>query len=314
MSRRAFTLPLRIVSSSAPPSRNQPLQSWICQRCLSTQTSPTPLTTPPPTASVADANSDSSASAEWRTAQILATPLKHRIPPQYLQHSTSPFLHKEEIAQREAEGLRTHTQITGVVIDAGKMDKTVKVRIVGRRWEKRIGKYYISYTNHLVHDPNSSLVIGDLISLHRLRISSAVHHVVASIVAPFGTPVSARAPIPSPDDRLAAYKAKRLRKFERRDLRARAAEGDEEAVREIRERGLEIGGAAKDGEKDESEDTKAEQGRADRKARKLARKEGQTQRAARKVERRERRQEREAGEMESAALGSVASETPKASR
>lgn len=149
-------------------------------------------------------------------------------------------------------------------------------------------QYFKSSTNYLVHDPNASLLIGDVVSLHRLRVSSAVHHVVAAIVAPFGTPISARPPIPSPDERLAAYKAKRFRKLERRDLRRRAKEGEGEAVRVLAERGLsgdvdgevaEEGKGGKGGKKEEEMGVVKEREKVDWKAR----------REMRKVARREKR-------------------------
>lgn len=80
-----------------------------------------------------------------------------------------------------------------------------------------------------------------MVELHRLTVSSAVKHVVASIVAPFGKPIEERPPVPTPDERLAAYKAKRFAKLKRRELRVRAAKGDEEAIKELRDLGLDAG-------------------------------------------------------------------------
>lgn len=161
----------------------------------------------------------------------------------------------------------------------------------------RHAQYFRDYTNHLVHDPSSSLVIGDLISMHRLRVSSAVHHVVAAIVAPFGTPIAARPPIPTPDDRLAAYKAKRFRKLERRELRQRATAGDAEAVQTLKERGLAIEGGgdghAAGGAVKKEGQAKAEQSRVNRKERKVAEKLEVKARAARKAEKAERREGRQ---------------------
>ncbi|KAK5129406.1 hypothetical protein LTR08_003293 [Meristemomyces frigidus] len=265
MSRRALTLPLRVASSAVPKAQ------WVCRRCLATQAEATSSTANPPFLSpasdsplqrehtplstVSDSTPpsyDASLPASQRidpstgrpyplskTDFNLKKPLGQVIPPQYLQHSTSALLHKQEQAQRaKVEG---HRSLTGVVVSAGKMDKTVKVRIDGRRWEAKIGKYFPAPTNHLVHDPNSSLVPGDVVSLHRLRVSTAVHHVVANIVSPFGTPVDQRPPIPTPDDRLAAYKAKRFAKLDRRDLRRKAAAGDSEAIQELKVLGLDPG-------------------------------------------------------------------------
>ena len=77
--------------------------------------------------------------------------------------------------------------------------------------------------------------------MHRLRCSASVHHVVASIVAPFGKPISERPPVPSPDDRLSSYKEKRFAKLHRRSLRREAATGSAEAIRELRQMGLDPG-------------------------------------------------------------------------
>lgn len=106
---------------------------------------------------------------------------------------------------------------------------------------------FSSAEQHLVHDPNNSLITGDVVELHRLHVSRRVRHVVASVVAPFGTPLEARPPIPTPDDRLAAYKESRFRKLRRRELRARAAEGDAEAIQALKDMGLDPGDGAEPG-------------------------------------------------------------------
>lgn len=102
-------------------------------------------------------------------------------------------------------------------------------------------QYYTAYKQHLVHDPNSSLVTGDVIEMHRLRASTGVHHVVARIITPFGTPIAERPPVPTADERLSAYKQKRFAKLRRRSLRREAAKGDAEAIRELRRMGLDPG-------------------------------------------------------------------------
>lgn len=89
-----------------------------------------------------------------------------------------------------------------------------------------------------MHDRNSSVREGDVVVLHRLRVSKTVHHVVASIAAPFGTPVEDRPPIPSPDERLEDYRERRRQKVERQILRKRAEAGDSEAVHELKSRGV----------------------------------------------------------------------------
>ena len=182
--------------------------------------------------------------------------LKHQIPTQYLQHSTDDRLNLAE--KREREKTDKHKEIKGVVVSAGLMDKTVRVRVPGERWNKKLAKvfhmdcsshlshanesqYFESYTQHLVHDPNNSLIVGDVIQLHRLRVSKRVHHVVGRITAPFGKPIQDRPPIPTPDERLAQYKKERFAKLERRALRRKAAMGDAEAIEQLRSMGLDPG-------------------------------------------------------------------------
>lgn len=156
MSRHALTLPLRLASSAAKPSPNQ----WICRRCLATateaqaqgvpdtllqQSTQTAPSSEPQSTNTYGANYDPSLPASQRSYRLSKTdfhlkkPLPQKIPIQYLQHSTSDLLHHHEKEQRErAPG--PHKEIVGVVVSAGKMDKTVKVRVPGQRWEARVGK------------------------------------------------------------------------------------------------------------------------------------------------------------------------------
>lgn len=83
--------------------------------------------------------------------------------------------------------------------------------------------------------------------LHRLHVSKTVEHVVARIVSPFGSPVEQRPPIPSPDERLAAYKEKRFAKLRRRELRTKAADGDAEAIQQLKDMGLDPGDGTEPG-------------------------------------------------------------------
>ncbi|KAI8938996.1 hypothetical protein NX059_004840 [Plenodomus lindquistii] len=84
----------------------------------------------------------------------------------------------------------------GVVTSAGKMDRTVKVRVAGQEWNKRFRKHFPSHSTYLVRDPNNSLVEGDVVRIASgHRTSTAVRHVVTSILAPFGEPVENRPPV-----------------------------------------------------------------------------------------------------------------------
>lgn len=139
MSQRALTLPLRTRIVRSP---------WICRRCLATQAD----TAPSPPIDNAFSRADTApappiddtfpqAGRPFETPRknpILAAKLAHRIPSQYLQHSTSDDLNLEE--KQDRDKAKKHKEIRGVVVSAGMMDKTVRVRVPGRRWNRRIGK------------------------------------------------------------------------------------------------------------------------------------------------------------------------------
>lgn len=124
----------------------------------------------------------------------------------------------------------------------------VAEKVIGREGEINAKRqYYRADQHHLVHDPNNSLVAGDVVEIHRLKVSAQVEHVVSKIVSPFGSPIESRPPIPSPEDRLAAYKQRRFIKLERKALRRRAAQGSEDAIRQLKEMDLNSGAGAKSG-------------------------------------------------------------------
>ncbi|APA13426.1 hypothetical protein SS1G_07970 [Sclerotinia sclerotiorum 1980 UF-70] len=107
-------------------------------------------------------------------------------------------------------------QINAVVVSSGLMQKTVKVRIGKQVWNKHLQKKFNATQHLLVHDPNSSLNTGDVISISPgWRTSKGVHHVVSSIIAPFGKPISERPPIPTAEERI----AERERKLTAKDIR-----------------------------------------------------------------------------------------------
>ncbi|KAK8018244.1 hypothetical protein PG991_007434 [Apiospora marii] len=107
---------------------------------------------------------------------------------------------------------------TGVVVSAGLMDKTVK------------SFKYPHY--HLVHDPSNSVRQGDVISIAAgWRESSRKKHVVKHILAPYGTPIDARPPVPTEEELKANYVAQRVVKIERREAAAKER-------REIKQREL----------------------------------------------------------------------------
>ena len=117
MSQRALSLPIRTLSSKAVKPQ------WICRRCLATQTS-------------------SSAKVDYRNLapeELLSRPLKQKaIPAHYLQHVNAESLPISE--QEQWEKVTPHKKTVGVVVSHGKMDKTVRVKVAGQRWNKAIKK------------------------------------------------------------------------------------------------------------------------------------------------------------------------------
>jgi hypothetical protein len=82
-----------------------------------------------------------------------------------------------------------------------------------------------------VCDPTQSTRAGDVITLRDgYHVAKHVRHVVTSIVTPFGSPVSARPPVPTEEERQSQLKAKRLAK----DLR-QAERGRPAAVKRVKE-------------------------------------------------------------------------------
>ncbi|KAB2572438.1 37S ribosomal protein S17 [Lasiodiplodia theobromae] len=124
-----------------------------------------------------------------------------------------------------------YRQFTGVVVSAGKMMRTVKVRIPGQKWDKHIRKDFPAPYHVLVSDPTESAREGDVVTLRNgWRTSKQVHHVVTSIVAPFGPAISERPPIPTEQERQQQLLRAQLEK----DLR-KAASGRSVSKQRIRE-------------------------------------------------------------------------------
>lgn len=157
MSRRTLSLPIRTLSSVRPSN-----PQWVCRRCLATQSgnvtaSPTPdfLHAKEPSPDNYDPTLPASQrigpdgkpyrlkKSDFYLKKMLP---QKRIPDQYLLHSTSEILHVKEKKQREL--LKPHKKIVGVVVSAGKMDKTVKVRIATQIWNTRIKKVRASGATH----------------------------------------------------------------------------------------------------------------------------------------------------------------------
>lgn len=141
MSKRALTLPLRA---------SRPRPQWICRRCMATQ----PETyAPPPIDPLPPAADGPGQDHLNKMNSLLSRRLPHRIHPQYLMHSTSDKLNAAAKAERDAH-IEKHKDIRGVVVSAGLMDKTVRVRVPGKRWNKKIGK--VCASKRVIHGKRSA--------------------------------------------------------------------------------------------------------------------------------------------------------------
>ncbi|CAG9991351.1 unnamed protein product [Clonostachys byssicola] len=128
----------------------------------------------------------------------------------------------------------TH-ELHGVVVSAGLMDKTVKVRVGGQKWNKIVNKWFADPKHYLVHDPNSSLRTGDVVSIAPgWPTSQHKRHYVKHIIAPFGDPIDKRPPVPTLEELIAERESKKEAKDERRT--ARRQEQHEKAVEEKQRR------------------------------------------------------------------------------
>ncbi|KAI0198662.1 nucleic acid-binding protein [Astrocystis sublimbata] len=116
------------------------------------------------------------------------------------------------MASEIAAGLRRATkEFHGIVVSAGLMDKTVKVKLGGQRWEQRVHKMFKEPRYKLVHDPVNSLRQGDVVAITpSWRESQHVRHVVKHIIAPYGgVGIDERPRIPTMEERAAERTLKR---------------------------------------------------------------------------------------------------------
>jgi ribosomal protein S17 len=105
----------------------------------------------------------------------------------------------------DLEFLATSRRITGTVIRTRTMAKTVAVSTNRQYFDRFLQKHYTKPFKTLVHDPNETLVEGDVIEYglfppveRRERIQKGkgkrVKYVVRGIVTPFGVPLDQRVP------------------------------------------------------------------------------------------------------------------------
>ncbi|KAK4179726.1 hypothetical protein QBC36DRAFT_231376 [Triangularia setosa] len=117
--------------------------------------------------------------------------------------------------------LSSMREIHGVVVTAGLIDKTVKVRVGGLKWNNFLKKHFDDPKTYLVHDPANSLRQGDVVAITPgWRTSKSKRHVVKHIIAPgAGLPIDARPPIPSAEDLVREKETKREAKQARKSLK-----------------------------------------------------------------------------------------------
>ncbi|TLD30414.1 hypothetical protein PspLS_02636 [Pyricularia sp. CBS 133598] len=139
---------------------------------------------------------------------------------------------------------RGFRQIPGVVVSAGLMDRTVKVRVGGRIYNNVIKKHFNRPKTHLVHDPNNSCLTGDVVEISPgWPTSRHKRHVIVSILAAATTPAESRPPVPSLEERIAEAQVKRAAKVERRaaieaETQAKwAAAKEEKRLRKLKKEG-----------------------------------------------------------------------------
>ncbi|CAN9433586.1 unnamed protein product [Alternaria alternata] len=127
----------------------------------------------------------------------------------------------------------------GVVVSAGKMSKAVRVRVAEQEWNKKFRKHFPAPKTYIARDPNNSVVEGDIVRITSgHRTSKVIHHVVTSIVAPFGEPVENRPPVLSQ----AQLDEQRVKERLLKDVRA-AERGRQTSIQRLaqaRKQGLKI--------------------------------------------------------------------------
>ncbi|KAJ2904656.1 uncharacterized protein MKZ38_007492 [Zalerion maritima] len=141
------------------------------------------------------------------------------------------------LANQTGRGFR---EIVGVVVNAGKMDRTVTVKVGGLKWNRRVQKNFKVPKQHLVHDPLNSLRLGDVLAIQPgWRVSRRKRHVVSRLILPAsGTPLEDRPPVPTEDERVAERDRKSAEKKDRklRNKKERWDKRREEALQEKEKR------------------------------------------------------------------------------
>ncbi|KAL1956194.1 hypothetical protein VTO42DRAFT_7541 [Malbranchea cinnamomea] len=150
----------------------------------------------------------------------------------FSSRSTSTVLQPPEPPRKLPPSEPKVSRKYGTVISAGRMNKTVRVQVIHTEYDKHIRRPFPAKSTVMVSDPRNSLREGDVIQFASgWRTSKNVRHVVERIIAPFGTPIEERPPIPTREELEAERKAKKgktkgakLGKIKQRVLRRLAIE------------------------------------------------------------------------------------------
>ncbi|KAJ5217384.1 hypothetical protein N7468_010392 [Penicillium chermesinum] len=122
---------------------------------------------------------------------------------------------------------------TGTVESVGRMDRTARVTLRTRVWDKRVHKYYPKDVSYLVSDPQNSLREGDVIEFSSGAPKSRhVHHVVERIITPFAVPIEERPPVLSREERERERERRWAEKYIRRESRRLGEQVDLAAIAE----------------------------------------------------------------------------------
>ncbi len=223
------------------PTNCPAAERYTCRRCLhtprprrknshpykSTQKhpfSPVPVSEPKAAANTTRLSMQQARLPALTNDRLVKRILPHSIRPQLLQHDDPAVLHGRE--RDAALKSQKHHEIVGVVFGRGRMEKTVSVRVAGRRYEPRIGKVRSRFVwlccgvLHLAQERQYANIAFSKSTLQTTRTTSSrpqqlpqprrrdqppppesqhrcpqrrsIHH------HPFGTPIESRPPIPSP--------------------------------------------------------------------------------------------------------------------
>lgn len=111
------------------------------------------------------------------------------------------------------------------------MDRTARVTLRTRVWDKRVRKYYPKDVRYLVSDPQNSLRQGDVIEFSSgARKSRHVHHVVERIITPFAVPIEERPAVLSREERELERERRWADKYIRRESKRLGQEVDLAAI------------------------------------------------------------------------------------